>query len=215
MNKKIRTEVAVGIILVIAIIISGLIWAEDKRQDENKASTNTIKNITSPVQQTPQKENNVGITIAEPIDQWKVCRNDQVRYEVRYPSEWGIYSRMGGVGIETDCKGGNLTFSTKEDVDKTNYNINRANIAVDYSDTSSGSGFVYEGSNSLEEYLAKVEHRPIIKETMVQGKQAVWIEDSPNPYVLFYNDNKVFEIRGQNISEQTFNNFLSTFKFLR
>jgi hypothetical protein len=44
MNKKIKTEIAIGIILIIAIVIGGLIWMQNK--NINQGANGIIQNST-------------------------------------------------------------------------------------------------------------------------------------------------------------------------
>lgn len=58
MDRKIKTGVAVGIISVVALIFVGLIWAQNKKQTENRIGSQAIQNTTPPIQQTAQNPQN-------------------------------------------------------------------------------------------------------------------------------------------------------------
>ncbi len=163
------------------------------------------------IQQTNQSTT---VVIDEPIEKWEACRNEVVGYEVRYPNGWNTYSRMGALGnpVSCDTRDPEFVISPEDGL-----HINKVFLGVEYRDTSPNLGYVYSGASSLEEYLTKLPFGSgeIFKETLVHGKRAMWIKSNGSTAVLTYNNNKVFIISEKNVSDQTFDSFLSTFKFLK
>ncbi|MCA9365074.1 MAG: hypothetical protein KC736_04230 [Candidatus Moranbacteria bacterium] len=200
-NKNLIIILGVGTIAIATIAIACLYMQPTKKP--------IIPIPQPPVTQTTEEPND-GIVISEPVEEWKTCQNQENGYEIKYPSEWKSYTRMGGAAFETDCKEGPDTFAP-------NTNINKTSLNVEITITSEGTGFVYEGSKSLDEYFKKrpemANRYPIIEETSIDNQRAVYVQAEPQLHLLVYHNEKVYRIRGVNISQKTFTDFLSTFKF--
>ena len=75
MNKKISTPIAIGIILVLAILVGGFtLWQYGEIDKEES-------NI--PEAQLPEKEE-----VKDETDGWQTYRNEEYGFEVKYPKEW-------------------------------------------------------------------------------------------------------------------------------
>lgn len=80
MDKKIKTEIAVGIILIIALIFGGLIWLNGHK----KIVTTNNAGKTNKISQENQKIQKLNI----PSD-WKQYKNNVLGIEFYYPEKWG------------------------------------------------------------------------------------------------------------------------------
>ena len=89
MNKKITTEIAVGIILVIAIIVGVSVWVGSKKvnqpisQPPNPITQN--QNINNEVVQQPQPKNESNKNVA-----WIHYGNMIYEYEMKYPENLSL-----------------------------------------------------------------------------------------------------------------------------
>jgi len=85
MNNKIKTEIAIGIILLIAIIVGGFIWLSGKQQTgQNQPATPT------PVAQQPaQQPSNVNKTA-----DWHTYKNDKYGFEITFTDAWKNYKTV-------------------------------------------------------------------------------------------------------------------------
>jgi hypothetical protein len=88
MNKKIATEIAIGIILIATVIIGGLIWPGNKLQAPTPVTTQiknpTEKSIASPNQEIPASQNQKA--------GWRIYKNEGYEYEILYPENWYVYA---------------------------------------------------------------------------------------------------------------------------
>lgn len=182
---------------------------------EGKGNQKPLENVTQSQSSSvnmPVAEKNLEmalLVITDSVENWKQCRNEKVGYEVKYPNGWKTYISGPEGNIPQPCgttRSPGFVISPEDQ-----YNVKKANFSVGYVDT-------YElGAQSLEEYLQK---NPgyldeIYKETLISGGRAVWIKSNDGYTNVFtYNNNKVFIIRERGISVESFDDFLSTFKFL-
>ncbi len=164
---------------------------------------------------------NDGVTIQEPIEQWKVCRNEKVGYEVKYPSEWQTY-HSGPYGFIPDtCS---TTHSFVVGPDETIQGVlaaHNTHFFINYVDTSLGSDYPYWGIKSLEEYLQQNSgyQDRIYKKGTIDGVPAVWVKysakDSAPTELITFGNSKVVFIKRKGLSPESFDLFLSTFRFLK
>ena len=82
MNKKIKTEIAIGIILIIAFIIGGSIWVNGRKAVAPIASNNSIQKSGISQDKQPLK-------ILDVPGDWKQYKNDVLGIEFYYPEKWG------------------------------------------------------------------------------------------------------------------------------
>jgi len=98
MDKKIPSVLAIGIVLILALIIGGFIWLGDKQQLTQIATNNQLN------------QNNKITTV--PVD-WQTYKNKEFGFELRYPSELSLKNderpemKLSNVqqfrNLKTDC----------------------------------------------------------------------------------------------------------------
>lgn len=209
-NKKIPTSTGAIILVIITITAGVFVWVYEKEQNWDFTTTQ-FSSIPKKIvkDDKPAKNTHTDIVITEPIEQWRTCRNEKLGYEVKYPNSWKTYHDGPWGNIPEQC--GATTNPEFIISPEDEFNVEKANFRVIYTNTSN------LGIYSLDEYLQKNPHYLDEKfnETLIQGKQAIWGRgDNGYTYVLTYNSNKVFIIREKNVAPDSFNDFLSTFKFL-
>jgi hypothetical protein len=214
MNQKISTSVGTAIIIIIAITVGMFVWKYEEIQSKLEIQSQTSVQ-SNEQQQLGQQIGKNEVVISEPIGKWRQCRNTKVGYEVKYPGEWETRTKnIGGIVKVDSCNTGQLIF-TKSTSD---YQAGSSSISITYEDMREGTGLIFEGSKSLSDYFEKmpemVKKLPIVKETLIDNERAVYLGNFPNPRVLTYHKDRIFDITGVDISEKTFTDFLSTFKFL-
>ncbi len=145
------------------------------------------------------------------MDRWQTCSNKAGRYQIKYPEDWDLYVVLnrGAERTKVECKNGSAEFGF---VSHDNYP--ETNFTVGYQDTYAGTDFVYEGVQSLDEYFQKrpemAKAYPILKEVIVDGERAVYISSTR---VLIYHKDRVYDISGANLAEDSFAKVLDTIKF--
>lgn len=164
-----------------------------------------------------------------PTDNWKTCRNDEYGWEIKYPAEWFVYgegSRGKDTPIiqrETECIGSDVSISSFTPKEFTKYPSKSIGLGFHVSNQERLSTTIYAGSKSLDEYFGKnpkiLEAHSIVKETIILGERAVWLQEkneieSTKPRLMFFHNEKLFEIFGTNTSPELFDELLLTFKFL-
>ena len=131
---------------------------------------------------------------------------------MRYPKNWKIYGVGPWGNISESCN----TLHPELVISPENQNdASKFNFRILYINTSPNLGYVYSGSQSLEEFLQKYPYGEILKETEIDGQRAVWVKGNNSSTVLTYSNNTVFAISQKNIAYQSFDDFLSTFRFLK
>ncbi len=156
--------------------------------------------------------------VSESVDDWEKCRNVKVGYEMKYPSSWNIYSRgpQGNLSEKCGTERPEIVISPENQ-----YDVEKANFGVFYFNTAPNLGYDYSGSRSLEEFLQKYPYGSgeVLKETLVDGKRAIWmnrvVRDGYYTEVLTYNNYTVFVLQQRNVSSESFDQFLASFKFLK
>lgn len=96
MNKKITTEVAVGIIVIVALIIGAVVWFGSK----------SVNNITQTPSQTVAQQK-TSVPVANENNQasdWQTYRNDKYGFEFQYPKDWK--TEIVADNIAEDCNSG-------------------------------------------------------------------------------------------------------------
>ncbi len=103
MNKKIASEIAVGIILLLAIIIGGIFWVQEIKQMQIETATPVVQ--TSVIQPAKQPQ-------AQPVNEtmnWQTYRNENLDLAFNYPNNWKLSkektffeSKTFQIGFATD-----------------------------------------------------------------------------------------------------------------
>lgn len=83
MNKKIATEVALGVIIIIAIIVGAAIWLSDNQKAQAPVQTDKITQPSAPKTVTTDE-----------VAGWQTYRNEKYGFEMKYPLSW-IFSVNG------------------------------------------------------------------------------------------------------------------------
>lgn len=106
MNKKIATEVAVVIIIIVALIVGALVLFSSKSVN-NVTQTQPIKTMPAPAAQQPVKNNQyivrtpVDTTNSYDTSKWLVYNNEKYGYSFKYPNVgWYIYASTNGVTFD-------------------------------------------------------------------------------------------------------------------
>lgn len=208
MHDKISTRLGTAILIIIAITAVMFVWTYEKGQDWGGITTQP---------QIIKKKSNVENVVTEPVKQWTTCKNVETGYQVSYPNSWSAYTKDGNSAVLSNCnnKAYSIVFFPGKE-GSIDLNPTKTYIEVGYELMNRDpKGFFYQTSTSLDEYLSRVGHSQILKEVSINGEKAVVLDDFPNPIIVTYHDNKVITLSGNNISEKIFNDFLSTFKFLK
>lgn len=90
MNKNIKTEIAIGIIIVIAIIIGGLIWFSGKQENKTPAKQPvTVQNKAQRESTQFSQQNDISTNRDVLIDttDWKIYENKKYNLKFQYPQE--------------------------------------------------------------------------------------------------------------------------------
>jgi len=83
MNKKISAPIAIGIILVLSIALSGFsFWQLKEMRKERKAPHSELK--------LPEKKDKTAGLPAKALatEGWQMYRNEEYSYEIKYPKDW-------------------------------------------------------------------------------------------------------------------------------
>src|SRR4030042_6586905 len=98
MNKKIKTEIAIGIIFLVVVIVGGIVWFKGKNQKQNSAakkSTATSENASPKVD----------------ANNWKNFSNQVIDFN--YPFMWTAdATEMTPNGFSINLKEGNKAIGT-------------------------------------------------------------------------------------------------------
>ncbi|EKE19789.1 MAG: hypothetical protein ACD_8C00105G0002 [uncultured bacterium] len=81
MNKKIASEIAVGVILFLAIAVGGIFWMQNKKVQAPVSQTITTQPATQPVQQQPTEQT----TPTSEVEDWQTYSNAKLGFEIKYP----------------------------------------------------------------------------------------------------------------------------------
>jgi hypothetical protein len=105
MNKHIRPELAIALIVIIASMVGAGIWLYSAGQKEGLPANNqmsmqpatlkeggTTETVEEPVQRVGQEEevNDIG------TDGWKTYRNEKYGYQLKYPGKFPIETSFSG-----------------------------------------------------------------------------------------------------------------------
>jgi hypothetical protein len=103
MNKKIASEIAVGVILILVIVIGGIFWMQNKNEPVGDASQTT----TIVEQNNDNKQNIEEVNVDElipdtfqilsqnEIKDWKVYTNSKYGYQLKYPDNMECIEDLG------------------------------------------------------------------------------------------------------------------------
>lgn len=104
-NKKIISELAVGIVLLVALAVGGIFWLQDKKETPSVSSASEVNNQD---QLGDKKDNNQAIQNV-PVG-WKAYRHEILGIEFIYPESWGkpkteprsAITKLDGIADEFD-----------------------------------------------------------------------------------------------------------------
>lgn len=212
--------IGLGIIMLggLALLMS---YYVEKKQVANISALMYQEPEKIPIETKMEEPANDGATIQEPIEQWKVCRNEKVGYEVKYPSEWQSY-HSGPYGFIQDiCSTPHsLVVGPKGEVGGALMAYN-THFLISYLDVSLGPDYPYWGVESLEEYFEKTPgyQSEIYKKGTVNGVPAAWlkgsVKDNDPTQLITFGNRKVIFINQKGMSSESFDLFLSTFKLIK
>lgn len=110
MNKKIASEIAVGVILLLALIIGGIFWMQNKKETPVGKSQKT--NIVEKNNDTKQNIEEIDVNGLIPdtfqvltqneIQNWKIYTNNKYGYNLKYPDSVECIEDLGVGTIPED-----------------------------------------------------------------------------------------------------------------
>ncbi|HPN54815.1 MAG TPA: hypothetical protein PLB52_02675 [Candidatus Moranbacteria bacterium] len=190
MNKKIVSEIAIGIIALFAIVVGLLFWMQGK--NEVSYQLPVVKPATNQSAQTD-----------ETVD-WQIYKNDDNNFEIKYHSFW----EPGVFGVEGDLPKALITFDMYNQFDLEQ----KGNVAPLLG------FFIYtqdfdESQDFLGEYY---EERKIKESTAKIYKKETSYGNSYSAVLKLMNGNiflvTVSQIEDSNKSIEILNDILSTFR---
>lgn len=207
MNKNIKVEVALGVIIIIAIIIGGAIWLGGKQKAE--APVTQTPKITQPELQAAPTDETAGLpSTASATEGWQTYRNEKYGFEFQYPkNNWRI-------GEENDAIFLDKKTINKEDLKK---GIVGAGMIINLNKNEKGENIDQIISNTNKEWSDTFVYE------MKEGKKIIinGIEAIENNYkgwftVYFVNNKYIFDmsLSGDIYNDREFQKILSTFKFI-
>jgi hypothetical protein len=228
-NKKIPTWLGVVIIIIFAITVGVMVWRYEKNHEITKINNNVITSKETIVDnkkeesQTKQLENEV----STPIDtsDWKICKSNQYNYQISYPQDW-IITQAPVQKITTNCEN---VFSFGIIAEKNLYTQTRAtinfNIEIDNQTRINAPTSTDKGMKSLDDFIKLrpklYETNTFVKEITIRGERALWVKNTEESYtrsagtaLYIFHQGSLYRI-GSNADDNTFNAFISTFKFIR
>jgi hypothetical protein len=84
MNKKIKTEIAVWIILIIAIITGGIFWLSERNV---KNQINNVTKVAVPTEKKITKSNNYDTYIVPSDNMWNQYTNKRLGFSMKIPKQ--------------------------------------------------------------------------------------------------------------------------------
>jgi uncharacterized protein YxeA len=229
MNKKIASEIAIGIILLLAIIIGGVFYWQSKQVPAVSNQQPVINNQQSqqPEQQIVTNRIPVDTTNSYDTSKWLTYTNEKYRYSFKYPNVGWILN------------GGNSDSDGILGEDKMNQLKNADVIEVvpknsPYAGSSINIGPQEKPDLKTEDYNDDNEKGRIISYATFLGLDAVQVvshaehlndpiypDQADNIEIYFNKNGYTFELQGRtkdynkfdNIDTGIFNAVLSTFKF--
>lgn len=90
MNKKIASEIAIGVIVLIAIIVGVLLWIQNKKEIPIITQTEVTKPIVSVSQPTTQTE------AVDETANWQTYTNTKYGFEFKHPKGWSVKEDNAG-----------------------------------------------------------------------------------------------------------------------
>ncbi|MFA6973139.1 MAG: PsbP-related protein [Parcubacteria group bacterium] len=184
MNKKIATEFAFGIIIIIAIIVGGAVWLSGNQKAE--APTSNVK-TTQPAPQPAATD--------ETAD-WQTYRNEKYGFEFQYPRGWNVKEIQDGV----------IALS-KDNLPKNTININITNNTEGKSlgeITQERIANLQIQKNSTDVFLGGLPAKRV-KDNGIVTYNGVYSINKEHIYYLYISEESQLNA--------TFNQILSTFKF--
>lgn len=147
------------------------------------------------------------VTGSDSTFNWKLCTNNKYGYELKYPENWKVWEQGSGTLIPASCADNhNLNIFSP---DKSHLSLN-----VDVMDSEQLKGGVFEGIKSIDEMFSKNPQiaggNPIVKNSIIDGEKLVWLK---NRYLYAFHNGSIFRFETYNITSDTLNQILSTFKF--
>ena len=101
LNKKIASEIAIGIILLVAIIIGAIFWWQGKSISQQPIVNNN-KSVKPVVNQM----------VVDEIAGWQTYANAKYGFEFKYPKDWK--ANIASDGVAENCNNGKTSCSNLE-----------------------------------------------------------------------------------------------------
>ncbi len=201
MNRKL----IVAIVLLIAVATGFAVYLSQKHRGPE-----------TPAIQKPEET----ATSTEEIDTsgWKICRNEEYGWEIKYPPEWFVYGEGSASKYTpsfirtTECIGkGVMISSYNVDEDSPTKKSNSINIRIDTPQDLRGT--VHEGKTKIEEFFQNASE---LKEVILDKEKFLDytpIDEIDTVMLLGIHKQNRVAITGK-MPRTLFDAILSTFKFL-
>ena len=127
MNQKIASEIAVGVVLLIAIMFGGIFWLQNKKVEVSAPQTVAATQPAAPVAQTQLAVQPV------PIDEtadWQTYSNAKLGIEIKYPKSWSVEENFEKDGKVKGINNSYLTF--KKSDGGVSFNLGIGDVVNDY-----------------------------------------------------------------------------------
>lgn len=156
---------------------------------------------------------------------WRLCRNDEAGYQLKYPNNWFVYGDGSGstytpaIVRETTCSGVGVLLSEEKLTDNLNSKVGNITwISVSVYHKKPVSNLSLEAATSTTSYLKllRPEMRRTAKNSKINGEDAlIWTDTEGIRTVIMFHDEIKFVLSMKNTSEQLFDKIASSFEFLR
>lgn len=168
MNKKVASEIAVGIILVLVIVLGGIFWMQSKRQE-------AFSDPQQLVAQNPQAK-----SVNETMN-WQVYRNEKFGFEIKYPdnlkfdsTDYTDPSQAEGSYLKNlaSAKEGDSLFSANiYELSTSEGGYGGLNFSIDIDKTN------YESINDWFAIFKKNFEKPTVYEGLPIGREIISVQD--------------------------------------
>jgi hypothetical protein len=213
-----------GVVLIVAIaafIAAGLILLLSQPSATSQpagvvsplgpSATPSIQ--TSAASSTAPLAANANLTASTSVDtlSWNTCQNNKYGYEIKYPSDWKVWTKGPGEAVLGRCDEDLQFISWGPDI----YSSLRPPHLDLYLEDASAHDNLYSGK-SLDEFLALGTPKlwgQITKESVtIDGERLVWFE---NHLLLSFHSGTFFEFHPHGIDERLLEKIMSTLRFTR